>query len=612
MKTITYAFLTLLILTGALPSLAAPPNIIWVIIEDASPHINPYGETAIRTPNLNRMAQQGLLFENAYVTNPVCSPSRSAMVSGMYQTTLGAHNHRSQDTTEKAGGNVDYYDSYRVPEGIELVPELFRKAGYHVTNGGKGKKDYNFIARTEVYDEGRDWSGRQPGQPFFSQVQLHGGKNRGAKVSPMTDPAKVTLPPYYPDHPVLREDWARYLNSWVYVDNEVGKLFKRLRDEGITDNTAVFLWTDHGVSHLRGKQFLYEEGIRVPLIAWFGDATPHATHRGKTRADLVSHIDIAATSLALAGIDIPGYVQGQDLFADDFTPRRFAFAARDRCDETTDIIRAIRTQRYKYIRNFRNFRAHAQPNQYKDGKEIVQKMRSLHTAGKLNELQARPFAPTRPIEELYDLVADPHETVNLAASPEHARILAAHRAQLYSEMITTRDMGLVPEPILEDLGNAYGSKHAAMAHPDQTGLTRHLQQIVDAGAHANTDALNRGLSSERPSARYWAAIGLGNTGRPADTAPLDALLNDPNPTVRIAAARSLLVHRKHPDALEAIVNEIHNPNLVVGLYAMRAIEEIGDHARGAAPAVLKARQSPYNTTVRIANRLTAQWGLGAK
>ena len=299
-------FLLLILAPVSLPAADAPPNIIWIVSEDASAHIGCYGETVIQTPHLDQLAAEGIRFTHAFVTCPVCSPSRSAMVSGMFQTTLGAHNHRSQRIKGQGGGNTSSLASYQVPESITLIPELFREAGYYVVNGGKAKTDYNFIAPDDLYD-GKDWSGRAAGQPFFAQIQLQGGKRRNSKIEPMTDPADVVLPPYYPDDPLLREDWARYLNSWVYADQDVGKLLEQLEAEGIAENTVVFFWTDHGISHARGKQFLYEEGIHVPLIVRF----PDGTGAGTTRDDLVSHIDVAATSLELAGIPIPDYVQGR-------------------------------------------------------------------------------------------------------------------------------------------------------------------------------------------------------------------------------------------------------------------------------------------------------------
>jgi len=579
-------------------SLPERPNVLWIGVEDASAHIGCYGETAIETPHLDRLAAEGVRFEEAFVTSPVCSPSRSAMITGMYQTTLGALHHRSQRLSGKGGGNEAYYESFRLP--VKAVPELFREAGYHVTNAGRrGKTDYNFVAPEGLYDEG-SWSDRAaPEQPFFTQIQLGGGKSRGAKVAEPVDPTDVELPPYYPDHPVIREDWACYLNSWMKVDREVGEIVADLREAGELEETVIFFWTDHGVSHLRGKQFLYEEGIHVPLIIRFGDGTG----AGTVREDLVEHIDIAASSLAVAGIDVPESVQGRDLFAGDFAPREFVVSARDRCDETVEIIRCVRTKRWKYIRNFLPYLPHAQPNQYKDGKEIVQTMRRLHEEGKLNELQSRPFVAPRPVEELYDLQADPHETVNLAGDPAHRERLVKMRRILHDWMEETRDPGLIPELILEDLGRQYGSKYAAMQAPEIRELIPAIRKVIEAGEAGDRETLRKVLQAERPSLRYWAVTWLGVLG---DRSSLDAIrerTRDDTAAVRIAAALALCRLGEPETGAPLLAKHIEDPNLIAGMYAIRALEQSGPAARSELPAIRAARESPYEFTRRYARRL---------
>ncbi|MGK0237961.1 MAG: hypothetical protein ACI92G_001425, partial [Candidatus Pelagisphaera sp.] len=201
------------------------PNILWIVIEDASCHIGPYGETAIDTPNIDALAAQGVTFDSAFVTAPVCSASRSAMITGMYQSSLGVHNHRSQMDSGKGEASAPYHDSYRLP--IKMLPELFKEAGYHTSlnsgvspDGGAGKTDYNFLWHRFEYDSAH-WMDCPEDKPFFAQFQLKGGKNRGDD-SGSVDPEKMTLPPYYPNHPQLKEDWAQYLNSWLKVDRELG------------------------------------------------------------------------------------------------------------------------------------------------------------------------------------------------------------------------------------------------------------------------------------------------------------------------------------------------------------------------------------------------------
>ena len=572
-------------------------NVVWIVIEDASPHIGCYGETLIKTPHIDRMAREGIRCKNAFVTSPVCSSSRSAMVSGMYQTTLGVHNHRSQTSSGKGGGNAAYYDSYKVPKGVKLIPELFRDAGYFVTN--KSKTDYNFIPTSKLY-HGNDWKKAPADQPIFAQFQLSGGKNRKAKSH--ADPEEVVLPPYYPDHPTLRQDWAKYLDSWVKTDEEVGRILADLEKAGRLDATAVFLWTDHGLSHLRGKQFLYEEGIRVPLVI----RLPKKRRAGTVRDDLIEHIDVAACSLKLAGIKIPGNVQGRDFLADDYEPRKFVFAARDRCDETVDVLRCVRGSRFKYVRNFMSHVSHAQPSQYKDGKKIVQVIRGLYEEGKLNEQQSRPFLPRRPPEELYDLQADPHELVNLATDPKLRDRLADMRMALRQRMIETRDMGLIPEPILEDVGREAGNKYLAFLKKDRGEQTLRLIEAITAGESNDGAKLLEYAKSPDPATRYWAAVWLGVNKTAEGKSTLLKLSADPVPVVRVAAAQALCKFGELGQ-MKVLVEHIEDPNLLVGMFALRAIEELGDAGKASREAIASAQKSKYEFSRRIARRLTTKW-----
>ncbi|MBG85607.1 MAG: hypothetical protein CMO80_01750 [Verrucomicrobiales bacterium] len=588
------------LMSGTLVYSAERPNILWILGEDASPHIGCYGEKLIKTPHLDKLASEGIRFENAFVTCPVCSPSRSAMVTGMYQTTLGVHNHRSQNENGKGGGYPPYFDSYRLP--VKSIPELLREAGYFVTNGSgpackkNGKTDYNFTTPNALYD-GADW--RKAGdKPFFAQIQLKGGKSRNKRQSTV-DASKVKLPPYYPDHPVLREDWAVYLNSWIDQDRQVGEIMESLAEAGVAENTVVFFLTDHGVSHARGKQFLYEEGIRVPLIVRFPDGRSAAT----VRNDLVIHIDLAATSLALAGIKIPDRLQGVDLFAKDYQPRNHVITARDRCDETVEILRSVRTKRYKYIRNFMSHVPHLQPSQYKDGKEIVQTIKQLHAGGKLNELQSRLLVVPRPLEELYDLKNDPHETINLAAQPKHAKRLAGLRASLADWMIESRDLGLFPEPLLEDFGRASGNKYQVLRSKLSRGALRSLLSAVEAAERGEV----AGLNDTDPSIRFWTATWAGVNKKRSLTEELKALLDDDHEAIQISAALALCRMKTDTDrAIAVLVKHLDSSNPITGMYAIRGIEWSGVRNAETMIAANKAAKGKYEFTRRIGRRLQNQ------
>ncbi len=461
------AFLALL--GGTLSAAETPrPNILWFVVDDMSAHFSCYGETLIETPSVDRLAAEGTKFTRAYVTAPVCSACRSALITGMYQTTIGAHHHRS------GRGEIKIH----LPEGVEPVPAIFQRDGYFTCigsglidrdyrglpfgagKGGKkkdglipggrlGKTDYNFEWDAAIYDS-HDWAERGE-KPFFMQVQLHGGKLREgteearltfrerviAELGGATDPDKVTLPPYYPRDPVLLADWALYLDSVRLTDLHVGRVLERLESEGLLENTFIVFMTDHGISHARGKQFLTDEGTHIPFIV-----RGPGIERGAVRTDLVEHIDMAAFSLAAAGISIPGAMQGRDIFAKGYVQREAAFAARDRCDETVERIRSVRTDQFLYIRNFHPQRPHLQPNAYKDGKAIVQRLRALHEAGTLASLtEALLFRVPRPAEELYDYRDDPHQIRNLAIDPAFFAEVGAHRSKLDAWMIESRDPG---------------------------------------------------------------------------------------------------------------------------------------------------------------------------
>jgi arylsulfatase A-like enzyme len=454
MKSIILSFLLLLGFAAALSAAgAARPNILWIIVDDMSAHFSCYGEDLVETPNVDRLAASGTKFTNAYVTAPVCSTCRSAFITGMYQTSIGAHHHRSGRGREKI----------HLPDGVVPVPVLFQKAGYHTSVGGwpgkkgrLGKTDYNFEWDEAMYD-GADWSGRKGGQPFFAQIQLPGGKLRGgtedsaekfaqraeATFGSRTSPEDVTLPPYYPRHPVILHDWAAYLDTVRETDRVVGEILASLDGEGLRENTVVIFMTDHGISHARGKQFLYDEGIHVPLVI-----QGPGIARSAVRRDLVEHIDIAAVSLALAGIPTPETMQARDVLAKDYQPREAVFSARDRCDETVEHLRSVRTARYKYIRNYLPKRPHLQPCAYKDAKSILVALRECRETGRLSEVQKQLFAPKRPGEELYDLEEDPHEVRNLAADPEHQKVLRGMRRKLGKWIEETGDQGRTPEPDL--------------------------------------------------------------------------------------------------------------------------------------------------------------------
>ena len=422
---------------------AGKPNILWIIAEDFCPDLSCYGNPDLETPNIDRLASQGMRFTRAFVTGPVCSASRSALATGMYQTTIGAHNHRSHRR-----------DGYRLPEPVRVFTHILQDAGYHTSNlknshglQGTGKTDLNFQAE-HVFD-GEDWSERKPGQPFYAQINFS-ETHRAFKRFPKdpTDPDKLTtLPPYYPDHPAVRLDWACYLDDAKHLDVKVGRVLGRLEEEGLAEDTIVFFFADHGRPMPRGKQFLYDAGIHIPLIVRVPEKFSVEGYRaGETYDELVSAIDITATTLQLAGIQPPAYMEGRPFFGPAVEPRPYIIAARDRCDETVDRIRCVRDKQFKYIKNFFPDRPYTQQNVYKDTQyATLAVMRQLKEEGKLTGPAAQFLADTRPPEELYDLENDPYEVHNLAEDAAHAERLGRMRRILEDWIQQTGDKGQILE-----------------------------------------------------------------------------------------------------------------------------------------------------------------------
>jgi len=394
---------------------AERPNILWITIEDWSPDLSCYGTKGIHTPHVDELASQGIRYERAFTTSPVCSTSRSAMMTGFHQNFIGAQQHRTDNKQP-------------LPYGIRPIPHLFADAGYF-TCLMSGKTDCNFLpdSKAELFTGG-DWKERNADQPFFARITFS-GTHRPWKRDPARpiDGKDVELPPYYPDTPFLRRDWANGLEQMQLVDRQVGALLQRLEDEGLARNTMVVFIADHGRCRARGKQFLYDEGTRVPLILrWPGKVEP-----GQVNDDLVMSIDICATILKAAGITPPVPLHGKSLFSKDVQDRKYVFTARDKMDNTHDAMRAIRSRDHKLILNLMPERAYCQFSRYKESAypELAE-LNVLHLKGQLTPQQAAFMAPEKPPVELFDLNEDPHEVHNVADDPRYAEV----KKQLLAEL----------------------------------------------------------------------------------------------------------------------------------------------------------------------------------
>lgn len=440
------------------------PNILWIVGENFSNDLGCYGQENVATPNLDRLADQGIRFTNAFSTSPVCAPSRSCFMVGMYQTTTDTHNMRSHRK-----------DDFKLPAGARPLTLRLRDAGYFTANithlgdeeVGTGKLDLNFVNEGKLYETSQ-WDHLKDHQPFFAQVNLpeaeydiydrkSAEKDRVRWVGEEWHPQiateeNVTPPPFYPDHPIVRQEWARYLNSISGTDMRIGKILQRLKYDGMDDDTIVIFFADNGRLTPRGIHWPFDQGLRVPVIV--RDAK-NFNRLGKNESAgavsdrIVSLLDLTATTLSLAGIDRPFGMQSRVFLGEQADPpRTYAFAARDRIDETVVRMRSVHDRRYHYLRNYTKGAGFKTLNRYKEKCFLVKPlMRELEAAGKLSGPPLELMQPF-PNEMLFDTQADPHEIQNLAKStdPEHQAALLRLQSALDTWIVESGDRGHIAEP----------------------------------------------------------------------------------------------------------------------------------------------------------------------
>lgn len=439
-----------------------PPNILWIIGENFDLDFGCYGAKNVRTPNVDGLAAAGIRYTNVFSTSPVCAPSRSAFMTGMYQTTTDTHHMRSHRD-----------DNFRLPAGVRPITQRLHDAGYITANLktigehviGTGKLDLNFANEGELYTTD-DWGKLKSGQPFFAQINMpeaeydiydrkSGEKSRvkwvGEEWHPqVATPENVTPPPYYPDHEITRQEWARYLNSVTGTDVRIGWILDRLEKDGLADDTIVVFFSDNGRLEARGIHWCWDSGLHVPMVIRWPKNYSAAKQitPGAVSDELVSLIDLTATTLWMAGIQPPIGMQGRNFLGDQTGPsRHYVFSARDRIDETEMRLRSVRDKRYHYIRNFTPGAGFTTLNRYKEKCFLVKPlMRELLSQGKLVGPPAELMKPF-PKEMLYDTQSDPYEIRNLADSSDadHQRALTRMRAALETWIVETGDRGEIPE-----------------------------------------------------------------------------------------------------------------------------------------------------------------------
>ncbi|MEI6714717.1 MAG: sulfatase-like hydrolase/transferase [Verrucomicrobiota bacterium] len=559
------------------------PNILWLVSEDNDTFLGCFGDPLARTPTLDQLAKKGVVFERCFA-QPVCAPSRFTLISGMFAMSCGPAEHM------RASG--------KIPSWLNGFPTLLRTNGYFGSNNSK--TDYNSpIDPQKTWDEqgkrAHYRNRKDPKQPFFSVFNhevTHESclfpEKSPALDFPPTDPSKVRIPPYQPDTPEIRADWARYYDCITLMDKEIGAKLKDLEEAGLADDTIVFYYADNGGVLPRSKRFLQESGTHVPLIVYFPPKWQHLAPAapGSRISDPVSFVDFAPTVLSLAGVKIPDYMQGRPFAGQAKTqPSEFVYCTRDRMDERYDMVRSVMDKRWLYIRNFRPDLAYVQPLAYMFQGRGYQSWARVAAEGKLTAATSM-FWGSKPTEELYDMAADPDSVTNLAKDPAHQPTLNRMRGALKKHSIDVIDNGFAPE------GSAlegYDAVRVSGAYPIER-----IYEIARLASERSPESLSELVAAiEDPceAIRWWALQGvtmLASKARPAETAVIKAL-KDTSGAIQIAAAEALVALGKPDLALPVLEKQLDiHPNPSFTLQAANVLNRIGESARPLLPAMKEA------------------------
>ncbi|MGC1274564.1 MAG: sulfatase-like hydrolase/transferase [Planctomycetaceae bacterium] len=554
------------------------PNILWIISEDTGPEIGCYGDEYAVTPNIDRLASEGLRFTFCWSNCPVCAPARTTMISGMYPSSTGAEHMRSL---------------VRLPDGMQMFPQLLREAGYFTTNARK--EDFNLEKPGQLWDVKNDavrpWRKRNDDRPFFSIINIPTSHESQLRIRPHTlvhDPAKARIPAYHPDTPEVRHDWAQYYDKVTEMDREVGEILARLEEDSLTDETIVFYFGDHGSGMPRHKRWPFDSGLHVPLVIRipekFHDHHPVGYKPGASTEQIVSFIDFAPTALSLAGMKAPEYYQGVAFLGEHCgTPCRFLHGVRGRMDERIDCIRSVTDGRYVYVRHYLPHRPYGQHLGYMFQTPTTQVWKRLYDEGKLNEVQSAIWEE-KPTELLFDLVEDPDEIHNLVDSPDHRDVLTKLRDAQRTQALTIRDVGLLPESLMHDLCDEHGVTPYELGHEDDLYPLERVLETAELASQRDaslTPQLVERLDDEHAAVRYWATVGLLVRKEDGYRAAknVNELLDDPSPSVSVTASELIGRYGDDSDAEKAIAHLIEtadyrNTDEYSAAYALLVLDEL--------------------------------------
>lgn len=572
------------------------PNILWFIADDASPRLGAYGDPVARTPTIDRLATDGVVFRTVYADAPVCAPSRFTLITGLHSASAGPAHHMRATAT--------------LPASVRAWPELLRQAGYYTVNNAK--TDYNAdIDLAATWDDSSPaahWRNRPAGAPFFAQfttLTTHEAGIFAARPGP-TPLDAVSIPPFYPDTPTTRTDAAQHYDRLAQMDGELAARLAELDADGLAEDTIVFVFSDNGGVLPWSKRFANDRGLRVPLIVRIPEKWSHlAPARPGSVVDVpVAFADFAPTALALAGVAAPKHMQGSRFLGRSRRQRTYAFGQRSRMDERYDLQRTVRDERWVYVRNYMPHRPYGQHVAFMWNQRGYREWEAFHRDGTLTPLQDR-FWTEKPAEELYDVRADPDELVNLAGDSRRRRVLRRLRRALDAHLVAINDNGFIPEgsPV-----EGYAASRARGAYPFRRVMRR--AQMAIARDPRNLDALVASLRDPNEVVRYWAVQGivmLGEGGRPAVAALEERLAGDPSVHVRIAAAEGLARLGETARAVSFLAATLDgHADVRVRLLALNALTDLPvDDLRPHASVVERAATSPDEYLANAGRYLSA-------
>ena len=546
------------------------PNILWLTSEDNSPFAGCYGDDFATTPNMDQLASEGFLYTHAYANAPVCAPARNTIITGVYAN---------------SGGNQHMRSYYQKGEKIRFSPQFLREIGYYCTNNRK--EDYNIDPEQtkNIWDESSGeahYKNRKPGQPFFaifnSTISHESSIHQWIPNEVLRhSPAEVKLPPYHPDTPEMRHDWAQYYDKVEDMDSWIGEKLKELEEADLAENTIVFYYGDHGGVLGRSKRFVYETGTRVPFIVRIPEKYKYlfpAENPGSKVDRLISFVDLAPTLLSIAGIPIPDYMQGSAfLGAQKTEDPEYAYMFRGRMDERYDMSRAVRNHKFRYIRNYMPYRIYGQHINYLWQAPSMPSWEQAYLNGECNAQQSI-FWNTKPVEELYDTENDPWEVNNLADNPNYTEVLEQMRKANKDWVTKIFDTGFIPEA--ERSMMAQNMSMYDLIRTNQVPLDEIMDaaELATLGKNENIDQLVNCLQNDNPVIRYWGATGLLILGQEAKSAKaqLQAALNDSSPNVKVIAAEALYYMGEKEEGLQAMLDVLNHPEPFARTHALNALD----------------------------------------